>query len=161
MTKAFAPAALRAAAVASPGRAISPAPAPAAPPGPATSAPPGPATSAPLPLTAPSPADRGQASILLLGVVAALIAGALILAAFGQAYGARARSQRIADLSAIAAARSAPPGAATDGVLTAVHTAWSARSSPPAISPGSVVAPERTRAGCSSHVSVSCLRGRD
>jgi transglycosylase-like protein with SLT domain/D-alanyl-D-alanine carboxypeptidase-like protein/putative Flp pilus-assembly TadE/G-like protein len=49
--------------------------------------------------------QRGQASILLLGVVAALIAGALILAAFGQAYGARAKSQRVADLSAIAAAQ--------------------------------------------------------
>jgi hypothetical protein len=49
--------------------------------------------------------ERGQASILLLGVAAALVAGALILAAFGQAYGARAKSQRIADLSAIAAAQ--------------------------------------------------------
>jgi hypothetical protein len=50
-------------------------------------------------------AERGQATILMLGVVAALIAGALILTAFGQAYGARARSQRVADLSAIAAAQ--------------------------------------------------------
>jgi hypothetical protein len=33
------------------------------------------------------------------------IAGALILAAFGQAYGARSRTQRIADLSAVAAAQ--------------------------------------------------------
>jgi hypothetical protein len=49
--------------------------------------------------------EDGQASILLLGVVGALIAGALILAAFGQAYGARAKSQRIADLSAVAAAQ--------------------------------------------------------
>ena len=52
----------------------------------------------------PSP-ERGQASILMLGVVAALIAGALVLAAFGQAYGARAKSQRVADLSAVAAAQ--------------------------------------------------------
>lgn len=50
--------------------------------------------------------ERGQAAILLLGVVAAVIAGALILAAFGQAYGARAHAQRVADLSAIAAAQS-------------------------------------------------------
>jgi hypothetical protein len=50
-------------------------------------------------------AQRAQASILLLGVVAAAIAGALILAAFGQAYGARAGSQRAADLSAVAAAQ--------------------------------------------------------
>jgi hypothetical protein len=59
-------------------------------------------------MTSPRPAchdERGQASILLLGVVAALIAGTLILAAFGQAYGARAKSQRVADLSAIAAAQ--------------------------------------------------------
>jgi hypothetical protein len=38
-------------------------------------------------------------------VVAAGIAFALVLAAFGQAYGARARHQRIADLSAVAAAQ--------------------------------------------------------
>lgn len=49
--------------------------------------------------------EHGQASILLLGVVAAVIAGAMILAAFGQAYGARAKAQRVADLSAIAAAQ--------------------------------------------------------
>jgi hypothetical protein len=49
--------------------------------------------------------ERGQASILLLGVVAAAIAGALVLSAFGQAYGSRARVQRAADLSAISAAR--------------------------------------------------------
>jgi hypothetical protein len=49
--------------------------------------------------------QRGQASILLLGVVAALVAGALILAAFGQAYGARSHVQRAADLAAITAAQ--------------------------------------------------------
>src|SRR4051794_11739487 len=49
--------------------------------------------------------DRGQAAILLLGVVAVVIAGALILAAFGQAYGVRGRAQRGADLAAIAAAQ--------------------------------------------------------
>jgi hypothetical protein len=49
--------------------------------------------------------ERAQASILLLGVVAVVIAGALILAAFGQAYGARAHAQRVADLAAIAAAQ--------------------------------------------------------
>ena len=47
--------------------------------------------------------ERGQASVLLLGVVAAaVLAGALILAAFGQAYGARGHAQRVADLAAIA-----------------------------------------------------------
>ena len=49
--------------------------------------------------------ERGQAAILLLGVVAAAIAGGLVLAAFGQAYGARSRYQRGADLAAVAAAQ--------------------------------------------------------
>src|SRR4051795_758603 len=49
--------------------------------------------------------ERGQAAILLLGVVAAVIAGALILAAFGQAYGARGHVQRGADLAAVTAAQ--------------------------------------------------------
>jgi hypothetical protein len=49
--------------------------------------------------------ERGQAAVLLLGVVAVLIAGALILASLGQAYGARSRAQRGADLAAIAAAQ--------------------------------------------------------
>src|SRR4051794_23870447 len=53
----------------------------------------------------PVRSDRGQAAILLLGLMAAVIAGALILAAFGQAYGARGRAQRGADLAAIAAAQ--------------------------------------------------------
>ena len=50
--------------------------------------------------------EAGQASILLLGLVAAAIAGALILAAFGQAFGARSQAQRGADLAAVAAAQS-------------------------------------------------------
>jgi hypothetical protein len=49
--------------------------------------------------------ERGQAVVLLLGVVAAVLAGALILAGLGQAYGARSHVQRGADLSAIAAAQ--------------------------------------------------------
>ena len=49
-------------------------------------------------------AERGQASILLLGVMASVIAVALVLGAFGQALGARGRSQRIADLSAVGGA---------------------------------------------------------
>jgi hypothetical protein len=54
----------------------------------------------------PSVAEqRGQAAVLLLGLVAAAIAGALILAAFGQAFGSRSHVQRAADLSAIAAAQ--------------------------------------------------------
>ena len=49
--------------------------------------------------------QRGQAAILLLGVIAAAIAGVLVLAAFGQAFGARSHAQRAADLAAIAAAQ--------------------------------------------------------
>ena len=49
--------------------------------------------------------ERGQSSILLLGVVAVVLAGALILGAFGQAYGARGHAQRVADLAAIAGAQ--------------------------------------------------------
>ena len=50
--------------------------------------------------------ERGQSSILMLGVVAVVLAGALILGAFGQAYGARGHAQRVADLAAIASAQS-------------------------------------------------------
>ncbi|HEX8051588.1 MAG TPA: pilus assembly protein TadG-related protein, partial [Thermoleophilaceae bacterium] len=48
--------------------------------------------------------ERGQTSILLLGVLATLIAISLMLAAFGQALGGRGRVQRIADLAAISGA---------------------------------------------------------
>jgi hypothetical protein len=49
--------------------------------------------------------ERGQASLLLLGVLAALLAGTLVLLGFGQALGARAKHQRAADLAAISAAQ--------------------------------------------------------
>ena len=48
--------------------------------------------------------ECGQAAILLLGVVAALLLGVTILGAFGQALGAKGRHQRAADLSAMSAA---------------------------------------------------------
>lgn len=48
--------------------------------------------------------ERGQVLVLLLGVVAVLIAGALVLAAFGQALGSKSRHQRAADLAAVSAA---------------------------------------------------------
>ena len=47
---------------------------------------------------------RGQALVLMLGVVAALTVGALVLFALGQALGAKSREQRAADLSAVSAA---------------------------------------------------------
>ena len=49
--------------------------------------------------------ERGQATILLLGAMAALIAFALVLAALGQAFGARGHAQRAADLAAVSGAR--------------------------------------------------------
>ncbi len=49
--------------------------------------------------------EAGQASLLLLGVVAALLTGLVVLFAFGQALGAKGRHQRAADLAAISAAQ--------------------------------------------------------
>jgi Transglycosylase SLT domain/D-alanyl-D-alanine carboxypeptidase len=49
--------------------------------------------------------EDGQASLLLLGVVAALLTGLMVLFAFGQAVGAKGRHQRAADLAAISAAQ--------------------------------------------------------
>jgi hypothetical protein len=52
-----------------------------------------------------SPRDEaGQALVLGLGLAAALMTGALVLFAFGQALGAKAREQRAADLAAVSAA---------------------------------------------------------
>ena len=48
-------------------------------------------------------AERGQASLLLLGMLAVLLAGTLILFGFGQALGARGKHQRAADLAAVSA----------------------------------------------------------
>jgi hypothetical protein len=49
--------------------------------------------------------ERGQALLLMLGVVGAVLAGAVVLFAFGNALGAKARYQRAADLAAISAAQ--------------------------------------------------------
>ena len=49
--------------------------------------------------------ERGQASLLLLGMIAALLGGTLILFSFGQALGARSKHQRAADLAAVSAAQ--------------------------------------------------------
>ena len=49
--------------------------------------------------------ERGQAAILLLGAMAVLIALAAVFAAFGEAFGARGRAQRVADLAAVSGAR--------------------------------------------------------
>ena len=47
----------------------------------------------------------GQASLMMLGVIAVVLAGALVLFAFGNALGARSKHQRAADLAAIGAAQ--------------------------------------------------------
>jgi hypothetical protein len=48
---------------------------------------------------------RGQASVMLVGVVCALLLGAALLLAWGNALGARGAHQRAADLAAISAAQ--------------------------------------------------------
>src|SRR4051812_1196747 len=50
-------------------------------------------------------AESGQAALLLLGAMAALLLGSLAMAAFGQALGGKGRHQRAADLAAMSAAR--------------------------------------------------------
>ena len=49
--------------------------------------------------------QRGQAALLVLGVLAAVLVGALVLFGFGQALGARGKHQRAADLAAVSAAQ--------------------------------------------------------
>ena len=49
--------------------------------------------------------ERGQASLLLLGLVAVLVVGTLVLVGFGQALGARSKHQRAADLAAVSGAQ--------------------------------------------------------
>jgi D-alanyl-D-alanine carboxypeptidase len=49
--------------------------------------------------------ERGQTTLLLLGLMAALLLGALLLGSWGLALGARGKHQRAADLAAVSAAR--------------------------------------------------------
>jgi hypothetical protein len=49
--------------------------------------------------------ESGQAVVVLIAAMAALVLGALILGAMGQALGAKGREQRAADLAAVSAAR--------------------------------------------------------
>jgi hypothetical protein len=49
--------------------------------------------------------EAGQAALMMLAVVAAVLAGALLLLAFGNALGPKGRHQRAADLAAISAAQ--------------------------------------------------------
>jgi soluble lytic murein transglycosylase-like protein len=52
-----------------------------------------------------SDGESGQAALLFLGLLAALLAGTLILFGFGQALGTRGKHQRAADLAAVSAAQ--------------------------------------------------------
>src|SRR4051794_38006868 len=49
--------------------------------------------------------ESGQAALLMLGMLAAVLAGVLVLFGFGQALGARGQAQRAADLAAVSAAQ--------------------------------------------------------
>jgi hypothetical protein len=49
--------------------------------------------------------EAGQAAPLMLGLLAALVAGVMILFGFGQALGARGKHQRAADLAAVSGAQ--------------------------------------------------------
>jgi hypothetical protein len=49
--------------------------------------------------------EDGQAALLMLGLLAAVLAGVLVLFGFGQALGARGHAQRAADLAAVSAAQ--------------------------------------------------------
>jgi hypothetical protein len=50
-------------------------------------------------------AERGQSSLMMLAVIGAVLVGALVLFAFGNASGSKGRHQRGADLAAISAAQ--------------------------------------------------------
>jgi D-alanyl-D-alanine carboxypeptidase/Putative Flp pilus-assembly TadE/G-like len=52
-----------------------------------------------------SSGEAGQAALLMLGLLAALLLGVLVLFGFGQALGARGHTQRAADLAAVSAAQ--------------------------------------------------------
>jgi hypothetical protein len=49
--------------------------------------------------------ERGQASVLMLGLVGTLLAGSVVLVAYGNALSARGKQQRAVDLAAISAAQ--------------------------------------------------------
>jgi putative Flp pilus-assembly TadE/G-like protein len=49
--------------------------------------------------------ESGQAALLMIGVLAGVLAGVLVLFGFGQALGARGHAQRAADLAAVSAAQ--------------------------------------------------------
>ena len=73
--------------------------------------------------------ERGQASLMMLSVAGAVLVGAAVLFAFGNALGAKGRHQQAADLAAIRAAQVMrdlyPP------LRAAVHRAGRPEPAPP------------------------------
>ena len=71
--------------------------------------------------------ERGQALVLVLGAMAGIVAGALLLGALGKALGAKSHAQRAADLAAVSAARVAMYGLAaiSAGILPRPAPAFS------------------------------------
>src|SRR4051812_3848414 len=67
--------------------------------------------------------ERGQTTVLLMGLVFVIVAGVLILGAFAQALGAKGSHQRAADLAAVSAA-------------SAMRDAYRRLFEPPELSPG-------------------------
>jgi len=91
--------------------------------------------------------ESGQALVLVIGAMAALVVGALILGAIGQALGARGHEQRAADLAAISAARamrdacSSLPACATGCRTRATSRkpdTWQSRAPPLSMAPGAM-----------------------
>jgi len=80
--------------------------------------------------------ERGQASLLLLAVVGVVLAGAVVLFAFGNALGAKGRHQRAADLAAISAAQE-------------MRDLYPRLFEPPVVEPG-VPNPRRLRRPCTA-----------
>jgi hypothetical protein len=89
--------------------------------------------------------ERGQATILLLGVLATLIAVSLVLAAFGQALGGRGKAQRVADIAAVSGAH-------------AMREAYPRLFEPPELSPGVPNPRHLSRAGYLSLARAAALR---
>ena len=90
-------------------------------------------------------AERGQATVLLLGVLATLIAVSLVLAAFGQALGGRGRAQRVADIAAVSGAH-------------AMREAYPRLFEPPELSPGVANPRHLTRAEYLSRARAAAVR---
>jgi Transglycosylase SLT domain/D-alanyl-D-alanine carboxypeptidase len=83
------------------------------------------------------PDERGQAALLMLGVLAGLLTATMVLVGLGQALGARGHAQRAADLAAVSAAQAMrrgfprlfepPPGGLSEAGFVALARAAALR----------------------------------